>query len=651
VAKPVEVVAEPVERQVYRVDDPEGLIAVGRIRSLAQAFGMDGVPRALLDFRDSDEVKKNVLAELDWEGSFEIAVQYDPEAIREVTADDEFSEFGELDEFDEGFEPAEPEIDKGQVFVAFSAPLKRYEPAAYEKLGFTAGARGTFVHDECIISRAQGRAPARLICGDDLQSATRLHPFLAMGLPLQELSREPVYFQVRPGPLKGLWFHSRDEAEERLAEVPPTAGAMRELLINDGQAILREIDAWVRSLQSLEFSAGPVDGGLEFRTRIRTRDPQPWLLQAYQQQLSRTNGPPESFLALPGDVDGAGFSYGLAPEYSDVVRGAVTELLERLLAEVAPMFNKGGPGATFAPALELTRIATGPCVYSSNWVWARGDSKPMAAQQLTADELVSHVLGETLVAMPSSAQCGKLVNDMVDVIRSLEKAVRKERPKSDSDPLFDLALKSGAGPRSLPGSRTTSIVLSKAVLDEFRDDTDESEEALADEASSEQDAESKPEPEPKPKKTILPAKRDVKVTLITAQIGEFDWFALGTDPSHLERSLQRVRQPSDGGLKARADLATLFEPGLVSASFQTLPEYTQSAGALFDVPSAAFLMLPKGWQGAPIISRAALALRDGGLDATWSVRLPPQLHEVLKYLLSLPAEDFEALIERIEAEL
>jgi hypothetical protein len=163
--------------------------------------------------------------------------------------------------------------------------------------------------------------------------------------------------------------------------------------------------------------------------------------------------------------------------------------------------------------------------------------------------------------------------------------------------------------------------------------------------------ESKAKASKRTKPAILPATKELQVTLLTASLGEFDWFALGSDAKGLERRLLQVQKPTDGGLKARPALASLFEPGQLSANFQTLPEYTQQVGALFDIPESAFLLLPKGWMGAPVVSRASLERRDNGLDATWKVSLPPQLRELLHYLLGLPAADIEAMIDYLNDEL
>lgn len=641
-------VTEPDSRPVSA---PAGLVLVGRVRGYREVLALSSKPPLMNLLESKLAEEEPILADLDLTQPVEFAVVYDRNFRRRASApppppepEPNSEETTEDEDADAEPEPEPPRPSpEDHVLAAISLPLARFAPQSYAERGFSLSFGNAYAHDGCLVAESRGSAPARLICADHPDVARALHDYLTRGLPLEPLSSSPIFAEFRPAPLKPFWEPARAELNDQLKVLGrlggPTARAAEEIAVS----LLQESDAWVASLESVRFEAGPnARGEFQASARLTVKSPEPWLVQSYLETASAVRGAPPEFLSLPKDVRSAGYAYGMSESRAALLQTAIVQLAKNALSEYGPPSRTLGasskPGEAQAmdrAVSELMRTLDSPCFRAPRSVWAAGAGGPMPTKKpFAVDAVVRSALGYYLVAIPSASRCDALLASFLDTLAGLQKAmpakVRRE---------FPLTLSLGKTTQ-LPGlgkAITHRITLSQKTLREF---FDESKKKLdAKEANKNQWA------APKGPLTLT------LFVLPNANGAGSDWFAFGLDEKVLKEAFSQLFHPAPGAtLASQPKLAPFLAKNPLSFSYGSFLWQSQWMQALMaQDESKAMAVLSGLFDGLTFTGASHVVRRGASTEATLDYYVSPEGLNGLRTLLGWDLARFDQLSKELDA--
>jgi hypothetical protein len=247
----------------------------------------------------------------------------------------------------------------------------------------------------CVLARALGTAPVRLVCSDRQRDVEKYWPYAMRGLPTLTMPDAEVRVQVQIAPLRELTHGQR--GDRGLGEVV--------------HAVAQEVVALGEDTDqlALDLEFRP-DAGLEATLSTRFRGQSAFTLQSLADMGHRAIQPPELFWRLPADSSRAAYGVSADPRRMGSLRKGLGGLLTGYLE---------GQGISRA-AINRVRTALEAEEWNnfgSAWVTAHGAPPTRPAETPSAADAVArrwsgwHLLGfEDLPAQKLEALIGKLLS-------------------------------------------------------------------------------------------------------------------------------------------------------------------------------------------------------------------------------------------------
>lgn len=650
---------------------PAGVIAVGRARDYRQWVKLEQASPviAFLKKKLVEEEGDALLEDWDLNQPVEFVATFDRNFKRTPKSPaprpNVETEPGDGDEDADDVEEATPEAPpadgvEDHFFAAFSLPLTRYSPESYVKLGFKRWTADAYERGKCLVTPALGSAKARLICGDHPDVTHHFYDYLARGLPLEPLSSAPLFVELRAQPLKELWAPARDAGLESLRSLAETGGNTSRLAQDLTRSVVKEVDAWVGSADTVRFAAGPNERDeFEGSVTLAMRAPEPWLVESSLAGAAKVSGAPSAFSNLPKDVGWAWYGYGMPAERTAVLQSALVNLAKTAWQEYGPASALGGK-VTAAEAKTVDRLVSelislldSPCVRAEQTVIANLPSdpsemsayatpkrvkivkRPQPAPVIPFDVIARATLGQYLVAVPNAASCTQFSQQSVDLLStSLQALPAKDRKKL----ALGISVRKNVKLEGLPPATVTRITLPKQVvadlMKELKSDTG---------GMRSYDFKSANSPlsrwgAPKGPMTLS------FITVPSADAAGSDWFGFGLDEKQLTQSLVQATHPVPGQtLASRTELAPFIAQRPMSLAFQSFESYSKLM-ALMGGPElgTALIALQGLFHGTTIVSIKNIKLRGNVAEASTTYSVSKEGLAGLRQLLSF---DIEHLME------
>jgi len=549
-----------------------------------------------------------------------------------------------------------PDAIADHFLAAFSLPLTRYAPESLLKLGFKPWTAETYERGNCLVTPAFGSAKARLICSDHPDVTHHLYDYLAHGLPLEPLSAAPLFVELRPQPLKELWAPLREEGVQSLRSLSQNGGNTLQLAEELSLKVLKELDAWVASAETVRFEGAPNERD-EFAASfsLALRAPPPWLVDSYLASAAKIHGAPSAFSNLPKEVGWAWYGYGMPAERTAVLQSALVNLAKTAWQEFGSgsPFSAGKLSAAEAKTAEhlasdLIELLDSPCVRAEQSVFANLPADPselsaytnskrlksvkpgQRAPEVPFDVVARAALGQYLIAVPNAANCTQFAERGIEMLATSYQALpAKEKKKTP----LRISVRKNVKLPGLPSSTVTRISLStQAVADLIKELKSDStgKRYHVDSADS--------------LLTRLGApKAPMALSLIVvpgSDAAGTDWLGFGLDEKQLAHALDRVTHPVSGEtLASRAELAPFIARNPTSLGFQSFESYGKLLALIGGSEIATALTALEGpFHGTTLVSTRSIKQRGDVSEANATYYLSKEGLAAIRQLLSLDLE-------------
>jgi hypothetical protein len=413
----------------------------------------------------------------------------------------------------------------------------------------------------CIVARANGPAPARLICGDARKDIDLLAPYMATKMPTEELSSNAAYFELRAEPIRARFGKKAHMLKVGvpifLREVslgnPRFDGAVAEAAhatVAEALALIQDLD---RVVLQAKLEAQPER--MKIETAIVMRSKTAWTSQTLAASVADNAPAPEMFWRLPTDAAVATYSSRksdpkrFAPIVTSLVEMAggamehydlASAKLERLLEEI----------------IKLSEVQ-GPSVYAqSTTVEKKDGGKQNGDVDSANDELLALTRwpGYTISGVVDpDKRYSEFVERLVDAYNdpSWRKGVPKDAPAS---PLRTAPkISSRAVPKSwgLPtDSKLHELTLSSKWLSQFEDGTEVS-------------------------KGKIEQPPTLRFALLVTRQGDQTWLGYGNDGERLAKTLAQVLSAKPAA--PRPELMVFKTESALSGAYWSILTFVEGA--------------------------------------------------------------------------
>lgn len=647
---------------------PAGIIALGRARDYRQWVKLEQASPviAFLKKKLVEEEGDPLLEDWDLNQPVEFVVTFDRNFQRTPDKPPPRPK-PEPEEGDESGDGAEEAIEEtldddieDHFFAAFSLPLTRYAPDSYVKLGFKRWTADAYERGNCLVTRALGSAQARLICGDHPDVTHRLYDYLARGLPLEPLSPAPLFVELRAQPLKELWAPMREAGLSSLQALAENAGNTGRLAQDMTRTVVREVDGWVASADTVRFAAGPNERDeFEGSVTLALRAPEPWLVESFLAGAAKVHGAPSAFSNLPKEVGWAWYGYGMPAERTAVLQSALVKLAKSSWQEYGA--NALAAEKLTAPqaktverlASELISALDSPCVRAEQTVFANLPADPSEISAYTTpkhikivkppqqaplipfDVIARATLGQYLVAVPNTASCTQFAQQWLDLLTtSLQALPAKEKKKLP----LSVSVRKNVKLEGLPPATVTRISLTKqAVADLMKE--------LKSDGTGKRYYNFKSADSPLSRWGAPKAPMTLSLIAVpSADAAGSDWFGFGLDEKQLTQALVQATHPVPGQtLASRAELAPFIAQNPTSLAFQSFESYSKLM-ALMGGPElgSALIALQSLFHGTTLVATKNIKMRGNVAEANASYYMSKEGLAAFRQLLSF---DIEHLLE------
>ncbi len=412
---------------------------------------------------------------------------------------------------------------------------------------------------KCVVARANGLAPARLICSDERKSLDVLAPFMARTMPTKSFGEQDVFLQLEAEPLRrrfGKKAHmakmgipmllrefALDNAKFDAALSDAAHGVVDEFLLLIDEVDRLEATLWVRDERNMA----------ELELGLYLKEGRSFTAKSLKAAAGDAGPAPESFWRLPKDIDGGSY----ASAVGDISRfQPIVETISGLLS--GGMEHLGLPQGTLSAWVSAHRDAwstKGPTVYGYGRLPEGKDQKKpkeMKKGEL-AERVIRHSIGYHLMGFDADeGRIAKLLDQTVKVFN--DGKLRAFVSKQGAEELKHLpTFRSSNAGHGLPkGSKSYAITFTPATVKKL---------------TGEQD---------------LKGLGTIKGYILVVPDGQRTWVGVSTDEQVLASKLKLALQaPSKDSLQGREGLESFKTVKAGGAAFLTI------AGSLASMKDAA----------------------------------------------------------------
>ncbi len=471
----------------------------------------------------------------------------------------------------------------------------------------------------CMLVRALGAAPARVVCSEDAADADALGPYMSCGMPTESFGQGEFHAHITAEP-----FRRRYGSQVTLVRTVGVPFLLRELSLDHPKfdralrdvlyGLSDEVIALAYDLDRIDFDAVLATGGneLDASTAIGMAGQRSWLAQMTTTAASRGAPAPEFFWRLPADTMSASYS---APGDPDRMRGIAAALRE--LADGWLDYHKlpEKKRTALVEAMEQALTAPGPAAYAK--LPDETEPAPPASGASVTPESVKAAIGENLLVMEQGGD--RLDRFASELVKSVgDPALRKHLVQSNVLAAAEIPTGSQRAPKFAKGlapkTKVYELTIPLAALES------------ASRAARAGRGRGKALPPPRSEKPG----GSVKVVMVSMPDGPLTWFAVGTDEKLLETRLADIKAGTGPALATRTGLAALKTESAVSAGFSSLAvliEAIRDSLGGKDAPSLKTLSLLPHRGEVPLLWRGTADANGPKLVGT--ARLPRELVEDL----------------------
>ncbi len=349
--------------QLTPVAAPAGLLGIGRLKNPARLAQQTAAwadvpidPRALL----AQELPgiEDVLA---LESPVEVALLLDPTSGKRTP------------EFLAAASVGLTSLDATLEFARkHGQPVRQVEPGVHRV--------GDGSRVACVAAAALGPDPARLICGDDREDVDALAPYLARGLPLQQLGSADLFIELDVEPLRARY--AKEIRQIKTLGVPFLLHHLQldvprfdRALADAVHGLADELVALADDLDkvTVELRLDEANQKVELASELGFRKRGSWVAESFEASARRASPPPPLFWQLPADASSAGFGTGTDAKRTARIRQTLVELVDGLLSS-DPAIKPAGE--RLAALLEQVWFAEAPNAYAHGQLEASPPDRP-----------------------------------------------------------------------------------------------------------------------------------------------------------------------------------------------------------------------------------------------------------------------------------
>ncbi len=540
-----------------RVEAPPDLFVVGHARQLTMWVDTlstwANVPLSLQDVVASEFPQ--LKDALHWESGAQLAVALDPE----------------------GGQTAAP-------LLVVSVGLRDYQQAleGLKASGATVERLSAQMHYvqlegelDCAVARANGPAPARLVCGSGRNAVDALAPYAAATLAAEPPPQDDLWVRLDVGPLRAKYGKLARMLKlgvpTFLSEVSLGNARFDAAIADASHATVDEILALLEELDTVTWQASidEASEALDASLSIAFRGSEGYVSRSVQVASEQLGPAPEVFWQLPADAQSASYIVGMKrpPRYESAV-DTVGEMLAGALEHVG---LASGPLTAWVSELKQLLRSPGPSVTA----YGHGSAADAGATQANT---ATDTFGYAVFGFHDQGALARWVNATITVWNDTR--LRYELKNRG----FDDAL-------AVPKIRTRSAPAAAKLPPATRIHEIELDAALARKLELEEWA----------------GERGLKLSALVLIEGDMTWMVVALDEQLALRKLQQVLQgSSEEQLRGRTDLAhTRQLTATWAASMATLEGVLRHTGTLMDATGMTTMLRGLPHQGrVPLVIQA-----------------------------------------------
>jgi hypothetical protein len=424
---------------------------------------------------------------------------------------------------------------------------------------------------ECVIVRALGAAPARVVCSDSAGSTDALSPYMSRGLPSETFGTAEIHAHVLAEP-----FRHRYGPQLALVRTVGVPFALRELSLDEPKfdrplrdvlySLADEVIALAYDLDQIDVEASfSADGNAADASFTMALSGQ---RSFWGQTMARAAGhgapAPETFWKLPSDVTSASYNGYSDPDH---VRGIVASLRELGDGYLAYQTLPEARRTPLMEAFEQMMTTSAHSAYGSLPI----EPGPAAAPNTSASvrESVRVALGSHLFVVDQSGD--KFMQFVSEIVKSIsDRALRAHLVKTKVARADQLPTARERAPKNAkglpPGSRAYEFVIPGALFPDLGSSL-----ALASLAA-------------KPSAHVAHGEKPgapITAVLVAAPDGPLTWFGFGTDESALVTRLAAEKAGTAKTLATRDGLGALKTDAALSGGFSSFAAVIAGLGQSF----------------------------------------------------------------------
>lgn len=404
-----------------------------------------------------------------------------------------------------------------------------------------------FKGNKCLVARANGQAPARVVCSDQRRSLDFLSPYMSRTLPDKRFGDQDLFLRVDAEP----WRERFGKRANMLKLGVPVV--LRELsmgndrfdaaLADAAHAIVEELLIWAEEIDRIELTGTLQEASqhAELDFMLRFKGDSSFTAKQLLTRAPEAAPAPPTFWQLPKGVSSA--SYAAAARELSSLKPIAATVSELLHGAIEAQGLPSGKLDAWVEALEQTWMVSGPTAHG---VINVPEPPSQAGVELKEGEKLSRIVRQAvanhvMVIDGDAGSTARLIDETVKVFndRQLRTVVEKEGMEEVKH--LPRVQKRVAG-RGLPkGSLVYSIAFTPQSIQKLT------------------------------KKDKIDGLKTLRGFIAVVPDGDRTWVGVSTDEQFLiEQVKLSMQPPSEQSLQAREGLSSLRTVAAHSASFGTV---------------------------------------------------------------------------------